>query len=292
MAVDIMADSFDGFEPSASPDQGVPRFHGGKIRTLFCTSGGVLGAIVLAKLVADPDFEVVGLVKSVRVFRADMGFLRGAANFFTRCGILYTVYIWFVTTALEVIGLILGQERASVGVIARRRGIPVFATRDLNSPEGRGFLQSIQPDLLIAAHFDQKLDPDLCDGVGYAAVNVHPSLLPLHRGVEPVLQSLLAEEGMIGVTLHRLSEQIDRGRILESHSLRRDPRWSVFAASVHLMVAGADLVLLKKRFLLEVGSGAPQSEEGSYESWPQPKEVYRLYRQRMALIRLRDLFLF
>jgi folate-dependent phosphoribosylglycinamide formyltransferase PurN len=263
-----------------------------KIRTVFCTSGGVLGAVVLGALVRDPDFEVVGLVKSVRVFRADMGFLRGAASFFIRCGILYTVYIWFITTAAEFLGRLLGRECSSVCTIANRRGIPVFVTRDLNSGKGREFLRSISPDLLITGHFDQKLDRDLCDGEGHAAVNVHPSLLPRHRGVEPVLQSLLANEQVMGVTLHRLSEKIDEGRILENHSLERDPRWSVFAASVHLMKAGADLVISNKRHLLETNSGLLQSEGGSYESWPTPGEVYRLYGSGKALIRLRDLLLF
>jgi folate-dependent phosphoribosylglycinamide formyltransferase PurN len=270
----------------------VPLLARRKIRTVFCTSGGLLGAVILGALVRDPEIEVVGLVKSVRVFRADMGFLRGAASFFLRCGIPYTVYIWFITTAAEFVGLILGRERSSVGMIARRRAIPVFVTRDLNSEKGRKFLQSISPELLISGHFDQKLDPALCDGVSYAAVNVHPSLLPLHRGVEPVLQSLLADEQVMGVTLHRLSEKIDEGRILESRSLERDSRWSVLAASVRLMEAGADLVISNKHLLMETGSGSPQPEGGSYESWPMPREVYRLYGAGKALIRFRDLLLF
>lgn len=263
-----------------------------KIRTVFCTSGGVLGAVILGALARDEDFEMVGLVKSVRVFRADMGFLRGAVSFFLRCGIPYTVYIWFITTAAECVGLILGRESSSVGIIARRKAIPGFVTRDLNSEGGREFLRSIQPDLLITAHFDQKLDWDLCDGVSHAAINVHPSLLPLHRGVEPVLQSLLSDEQELGVSLHRLSEKIDSGKILERRSLNRDTRWSVFAASFHLLKAGADLLISNKRHLLESGLGSPQSEGGTYESWPTPGEVRRLYREGNALIRFRDLLLF
>ncbi len=273
-------------------DQVSPKPSRQTIRTVFCTSGGVLGAVILGKLVRDPDIEVVGLVKSVRVFQPEMGFLRGAARFFLRCGVFYTVYIWFITTAAEFLGLILGRESSSVGIIARRRGIPVFATRDLNSEEGRELLRSMAPDLLISGHFDQKLDPDLCDGGSYAAVNVHPSLLPLHRGVEPVLQSLLANEQEIGVTLHRLSEKIDAGRTMGIHSLVRDPRWSVFAASVHLMKAGADLLISKKHLLLETASGSPMSGGGTYESWPTPREVHRLYGNGKSLISFRDLLLF
>ena len=273
---------------SDSDSQNHPR----KIRTVFCTSGGALGAIVLGALLRDEGFEVVGLVRSVRVFRPEMGFLTGAAFFFNRCGILYTVYIWFITTAMEVIGSLLERETLSVGAMARRVGFPVLLTRDLNAPEGHRFLASINPQLLVAAHFDQRLDKDLCDGDGFAAVNLHPSLLPMHRGVEPVLQSLILEEKDTGVSLHRISEKIDGGRIIAQKGTPRDPEWSVFGASCRLMEIGAALLTLNKHCLLDRNSGITQPEEGSYESWPKAQEVYRLYKQRMALIRFRDLLLF
>ena len=263
-----------------------------KIRTVFCTSGGALGAIVLGALLRDESFEVVGLVRSVRVFRPEMGFLTGAACFFYRCGILYTVYIWFITTAMEVVGSMLGRETLSVGAMARRAGFPVLRTRDLNSPEGHRFLATSNPQLLVASHFDQRLDKDLCDGEGFAVVNLHPSLLPMHRGVEPVLQSLILEEKDIGVTLHRVSEKIDGGRILSQKATTRDPEWSVFTTSCKLMEMGAELLTLNKHLLLDRSSGASQPEGGSCESWPNAKEVYRLYKQRMTLIRFRDLLLF
>jgi len=263
-----------------------------KIRTVFCTSGGILGAIVLGALLRDKDFEVVGLVRSVRVFRGEMGFLEGAASFFARCGILYTVYIWFITTAMEVVGSVLGRETLSVGAMARRVNFPILLTRDLNSSEGHRFLASINPQLLVAAHFDQKLDKDLCDSEEFAAVNLHPSLLPMHRGVEPVLQSLILEEKETGVTLHRISEKIDGGRILAQKATLIGPDWSVFTASCRLMEMGAELFASNKHCLLDRNSGVSQPEGGSYESWPNAREVYRLYKQRMSLIRFRDLLLF
>jgi methionyl-tRNA formyltransferase len=263
-----------------------------KIRVVLCTSGGVLGAIVLRAVLRDPEFRITGLVRSVRVFRPEYGFLKGAAHFFIRCGIPYTVYIWLITTAAEVVGSIFGREACSVGAIARRMGIPVFKTRDINSEESRAFLQSVKPQLLISGHFDQKLGVDLCDGAAFGAVNLHPSLLPEHRGVEPVFQALLAQEAQLGVTLHRLSKDIDAGKILEQVTISRNGLWSVFGASCQLMVAGAELLLTNKKKLLDTGSGVFQSDGGSYESWPHPKEVWRLYRRGMKLISWRDRSLF
>jgi methionyl-tRNA formyltransferase len=179
-----------------------------------------------------------------------------------------------------------------VGAIAGGAGIPVFKTRDINSGKGHEFLQSVKPQLLISAHFDQKLESDLCDGAAFAAVNLHPSLLPMHRGVEPVFQALLAGETELGVSLHRLSETIDSGKILEQVTISRNARWSVFGASCQLMIEGAELLLSNKEKLLDTGSGFFLSDEGSYESWPRPGDVGRLYRNENALIRFRDLLLF
>lgn len=265
---------------------------GARIRVVLCTSGGVLGAIVLRSLLRDPGFRVTGLVRSIRVFRPEYGFLKGAAHFFIRCGIPYTVYIWLITTAAEVMGSLLGRESCSVGAIARRAGIPVFKTRDVNSGKGHTFLKSIKPQLLISAHFDQKLESHLCDGAACAAVNLHPSLLPEHRGVEPVFQALLAGETELGVTLHRLSQTIDSGKILDQVTISRNARSSVFGASCQLMIAGAELLLSNKKKLLDSSSGFFQSDGGSYESWPRPKEVWRLYREGVELISFRDLGLF
>jgi len=262
------------------------------IRVVLCTSGGVLGSIVLRSLLRDPGFRVTGVVRSVRVFRPKYGFLKGAVHFFIRCGCPYTVYLWLITTAAEVVGRVLGRESCSVGAIAGGAGIPVFKTRDINSGKGHKFLQSVKPQLLISAHFDQKLESDLCDGAAFAAVNLHPSLLPMHRGVEPVFQALLAGETELGVSLHRLSETIDSGKILEQVTISRNARWSVFGASCQLMIEGAELLLSNKEKLLDTGSGFFLSDEGSYESWPRPGDVGRLYRNENALIRFRDLLLF
>lgn len=263
-----------------------------KIRTVLCTSGGIPGAIVLKKLLHDEGFRVVGVARSVRVFRAEYGFPRGALEFFRRCGALYTIYIWLITTAAEVGGMILERDHCSVGALCRPLKIPIFKTRDLNASRGRAWLRAMNADLIVCAHFDQKLDTDLCDGLSHAAVNIHPSLLPRHRGVEPVLQSLLDEEGALGVTLHRLSEKIDEGRILAQRSFTRDSQQSVLSATCLLMAGGADLLVATREILLDCSSGTEQASTGTYEGWPNPREVWSLHAKGIRLLKGRDLRFF
>ena len=54
------------------------------------------------------------------------------------------------------------------------------------------------------------------------AINIHPSLLPAYAGLNPWDEMAENNETMGGVTLHRLTSDIDKGEILMQHPLRLD----------------------------------------------------------------------
>lgn len=259
-------------------------------RVVLLSSGGLLGDLVLRRLQRSGRFRIAGVVRSRRVMLRGAGFLRGAAAYFLRCGVVYTVYIWTITTFAEFLGLFSGT--GSLTARAKRSGIPVLHTRDINDDEGREFLHRLQPDLVISAHFDQKLDPPLCDSPERAVVNIHPSPLPHHRGLEPVLQAMTTENGRFGVTVHRLAEEIDAGRILASTPIEPDPGHSVLRTTYELFARGADLLVSCTNLALRPGEGETQSGSGNYHSWPTGSEIRQLYRRRKHLATLSDFALF
>jgi methionyl-tRNA formyltransferase len=243
-------------------------------RVVFLTSGGIFPRRVFGRLLAMEGFEVVGVVRSVRVHDRRVGFLRGAWRFFTRCGIPYTVYIWLVTTFAEWLGW-LGCA-SGIEALARGRRVPVLRTRDVNRAGGVEFLRGCAPDLLLCVHFDQRLYPPLCDGGLCAAVNLHPGRLPAYRGLEPVIQGVLAGDEEFHVTLHRIAEGIDEGKVIADSSLRIDDGESVCACTCRLMEAGAELLEQHRGLLLERGAGRMQGGGGGYFGWPVPSASGRL----------------
>jgi formyltetrahydrofolate hydrolase len=48
--------------------------------------------------------------------------------------------------------------------------------------------------------------------------NIHPGLLPQYRGIMPVFGAMLNHEINFGYTLHRVSEELDNGPIIDTHS--------------------------------------------------------------------------
>jgi len=69
-------------------------------------------------------------------------------------------------------------------------------------------LAALAPDALVVAAYGRILPARLVAG-GRIAINVHPSLLPRHRGAAPVAWTLLRGDGRTGVTLLGVGPEVD-----------------------------------------------------------------------------------
>ena len=58
-------------------------------------------------------------------------------------------------------------------------------------------------------------------GLPHGALNLHPSLLPRHRGATPIPATILAGDAETGVTLMRMDEGLDTGPIVAQRARRR-----------------------------------------------------------------------
>src|SRR5262252_4328362 len=98
--------------------------------------GGLHGALVLDRFLRSPEIEVVGIVQSTRLLRRGQGWIPGAAGFARRCGLRYAAYLWWSTAGAEM----LLRSPEPIGKAARRHGIALLATDDLNDSTGRAFI--------------------------------------------------------------------------------------------------------------------------------------------------------
>lgn len=69
-------------------------------------------------------------------------------------------------------------------------------------------------DFILVACWPYLIGKPLINSATRAALNLHPSLLPLYRGANPVRQQLDAGDRRFGVTLHLLGAEFDRGGII------------------------------------------------------------------------------
>lgn len=123
----------------------------------------------------------------------------------------------------EVVAVISDNPAAGGLEAARRRRLPAFAIdrslfasrRDHEREIGR-VLEGARPDLICLAGFMRILSPGLVARYRGRILNVHPSLLPLFRGLHPQKQALEAGVGESGCTVHFVDEGTDTGAVVLS----------------------------------------------------------------------------
>ncbi len=83
------------------------------------------------------------------------------------------------------------------------------------SPEGLGrALRGYDLDLVVCYGFSWRLPPGVLGLPRHGVINIHPSLLPEYRGPAPVLWAIRNGDPHLGVSVHRMDEDIDTGPVL------------------------------------------------------------------------------
>lgn len=107
------------------------------------------------------------------------------------------------------------QTRPSpVAAWAREHDVIVETPRRLRSDEAGALLRRFAPDGLLLAAYGQLVPPDLLEVAPRPPLNVHPSLLPRHRGAAPVASTILAGDPQGGVSLMVMTAELDAGPIV------------------------------------------------------------------------------
>lgn len=182
-----------------------------------------------------------------------------------------------------------GLSRSSLRHLAGRLGIPTATIADVNDATTLSLLRQSRAELIISYHFDQIFTAATLASVARGGVNVHPALLPRHRGPVPTLYALLDEQPQTGVTIHRLAPQIDAGAILAQKPVSLPHDATVIGASAALHEAALPMLdeVLRQ---LENGSAVETlAPVQPYCPFP-PRELLRRAKRRgVKLADFRDL---
>lgn len=127
-----------------------------------------------------------------------------------------------------------------------------------------------QCDLIVVAGYPHKVPLSKT----IPAINIHPSLLPVGKGAWPLPRIILDQHAETGVTLHKLSEQLDSGDILlqEAFPVSSTDTLEVLQARSQLL-ASKLLIQLLNDFQTHWSNAMHQAGPGSY--WQLPTEADR-----------------
>lgn len=122
-------------------------------------------------------------------------------------------------------------------------GLPVETPENVNDPEVLKRLAALAPEFLVVVDYGQMLRPPLLALAPGGAVNLHPSLLPLHRGPSPVAGALLAGDAQTGVSTMFLDQGMDSGPVIRQKAVAVLPGETAGELTERLARLGAGLLV-------------------------------------------------
>ena len=134
-----------------------------------------------------------------------------------------------------------GLSAPPVKTFAEKRGIPVFQYEIL-TPDAVSQLANLAPDAVAVAAYGVFLPKAALDLPRLGCLNIHPSLLPKHRGASPVATSILEGDQTTGATVMLIDEGMDTGPILAQRRTRIMPSERADALTDRLFDMGAALL--------------------------------------------------
>ncbi|MEX2445360.1 MAG: methionyl-tRNA formyltransferase [Alkalispirochaeta sp.] len=132
-------------------------------------------------------------------------------------------------------------QPSPVKVRARDAGLPVLQPERLN-PEARSAVQALEPDLLVVVAYGKIFGPKFLSLFPGGGINLHPSLLPRHRGPSPLQAAILAGDRETGVSVQYLAHEMDAGDIIAQERAQLGPNTTVSELHDQLGRRGAELL--------------------------------------------------
>ena len=125
---------------------------------------------------------------------------------------------------IEIVGVISNREDAYAVTRAKDANIPVAVLSHVASGKRMGIktfeshaseqLSAWQPDLIVLAGFMRVLSGSFIDSEPAPMINLHPSLLPVYKGLDTHQRAIQAGERHHGCSIHVVTAELDAGAVL------------------------------------------------------------------------------
>ena len=262
-----------------------------KKRVIFCTYSSIYSSLVLEQLLQNDEIDVVAVINSTRVLKPEYGHIWGAIQQIRTSGLRYSTYLFLITDIFSWLTKMARYSLPTVKKMSWDYEVPFYETKDINNQQTRSYLSQLSPDYILAAHFNQLIKPEVLRLPEIGCINIHPSLLPAYKGVDPVFFAMLAGEKKLGVSLHKMSESFDTGELISQKILPLETKQTLFDNNCRLFIEGGRMALNR------ITQGASMAQEtplnmghDSYDSWPTAAKVRLFKKSGQKLIRLKSLW--
>lgn len=188
-----------------------------------------------------------------------------------------------VTTPPRPAGRDAALRSTPVADRAGAMGLPVLTPDRLRGPGAHAAIAALAPDLAVLADYGRIVPQGLLDLPPHGALNLHPSLLPRHRGATPVPAAIAEGDRETGVSLMRMDAGIDTGPIIAQVRVPLTGDETAPELEARLARVAGELLIASLPGWLDGSLPAlPQSAQGSTLTRPLRRDDARLDPARPA----------
>ena len=203
-----------------------------------------------------------------------------------RSGLRFLPYLYVHFLLASLVARLRGQH--GLAGIARAHGIALLEVEDVNGAACHAALQAARPDVVLSFHFDQIFTLDTLALAPMGGVNIHPSLLPRHRGPIPAFWALQEGPGATGISIHRIAARIDTGDVLAQRAHALPPGVSASTAARLLHQAALPMIGDVLRALAEGKAESAAVPPLPYCGFPSAAELRTARRRGVRLVKAAD----
>ncbi len=126
---------------------------------------------------------------------------------------------------------------------ALSHGLSVIQAKSLKDAETIEQMKALAPDACIVSAYGKIIPESILSVPRLGFLNIHPSLLPRHRGATPIPSAILEGDKVTGVTIMLLDAGMDSGPILKQKEVAIADQDTTASLSTRMAVVGAELLI-------------------------------------------------
>jgi methionyl-tRNA formyltransferase len=138
-----------------------------------------------------------------------------------------------------------GQRTVSSPVkeLALSRGLNVLQPVSLKNEQAIQQIKALNPNVVVVAAYGKIIPESILNIPRLGFLNIHPSLLPRHRGATPIPSAILNGDNVTGVSIMLLDAGMDSGPVFKQNELTIADEDTACTLSEKLSHTGAELLL-------------------------------------------------
>jgi methionyl-tRNA formyltransferase len=148
----------------------------------------------------------------------------------------------------------------------------IYEPQKINTAEAAEFLKGFGTDLFVVVSYGQILSKDILEIPKIFSINAHASLLPKYRGAAPINWALINGESSTGVTIMKMTEEMDAGPIILQKDTKIDEGEDFFTLEDKLSRVAAELLRDSLKSIENGSYKLKEQDEGSVSFAPKLKK--------------------